>query len=419
LAPPRPPRVLRRAAVIVALAASACSAVSPAVAAAADTTPPTVPGNLEASGGDHRVSLKWNPSTDNVAVSRYNVWRRLASARPGTGWSRIAATRTAGYADTAVTNGTGYVYAVYARDSSGNFSAATPKVTATPKANATPTAPTPTPTPTPTQRVGSAPAPSGSVLWRADAESLLGDEWASLATVQHCTSATNSGMTDSRITRTPAVRAQGDSAYRVELRDNDICYANERSELGQGNPTRTMPDGVDRLFRENQERWMSWQMRLEPGFPVNTSAWYDVIQWKQLGSLGSPVLALEVGEGNWQMMQTSSDPARQNWRETDLGSAVTGRWVKFTIHVKFSPNSSVGFVELFGDLADGRGMRELAPLRHASTMKVDGGKTVNSQLRIGLYRDKAISGTNVAYYDGWTIATTRAAAEAGAFSPLP
>jgi hypothetical protein len=221
------------------------------------------------------------------------------------------------------------------------------------------------------------------------------------------------GMTDTRVQRDTTTRAKGNASWRIEVRDNDICYGNERTEIAQGNPTRG--DMSDRLFTEGQDRWMSWQIRLGSGFPVNTSTWYDVIQWKQMGALGSPVVAMEVQDGQWDVATTGSNPDRQVWGRNSLGPAKTGVWVKFTAHIKFSPDASVGYIHYFGDLADGRGMRELLPLKKIATMKVENGRTVNSHLRIGLYRDKAVSGTNVAHYDGWTVASTRAAAEAGAF----
>jgi hypothetical protein len=393
---------------------------------AADTRAPSAPTNLSATLGDGQVALTWTASTDNVGVVRYDIWRRLESAPTGTGWAKVEDSTDTNETDLTAVNGTEYRYVVYAFDKAGNRSVAsnavvvtagiapTPTPTPTPEPTATPTpeptaTPTPEPTPTPT------PDPSADILWQAGAEREAHEEWASYATVQNCTVTTQPGLTDSRVWRSTTQVAKGTHSWRSEVRDNDICYSNERSEIAQGNPTKTFADGVDRLFREGQERWISWQMYLEPGFNTGTTSWYDLIQWKQLGALGSPVLAFEIEGNEWEIAQTSSDPNNQQFKETKIGPALTGQWVKFTLHVKFSPNSSVGFIEWFGDLADGFGMRQLYPFTHASTMKIDGGQTVNSQLRIGLYRDKAISGTNVAYYDGWTIATTRAAAEAGAF----
>jgi hypothetical protein len=95
---------------------------------------------------------------------------------------------------------------------------------------------------------------------------------------------------------------------------------------------------------------------------------------------------------------------------------VQNRWVRFTYHVKFSPDPAVGFIEVYGDV-DGSGQRLLLPLTHTWTMKKQHGRAVQSHSRIGIYRDSAIQGTADIYYDGYTIATTKEAAEANAFRP--
>ena len=101
---------------------------------AVDTRAPTAPTGLTAKAGDSQVALAWLRSTDNVGVVGYYVWRKLASAPSGVGWVRIASPVALAYTDRAVTNGTGYIYAVRAVDRVGNVSASSAFVTATPKA---------------------------------------------------------------------------------------------------------------------------------------------------------------------------------------------------------------------------------------------------------------------------------------------
>ncbi|BDZ46069.1 LamG-like jellyroll fold domain-containing protein [Naasia aerilata] len=82
----------------------------------ADTTAPTVPGTpVVASNTGTTVSLTWPASTDDVAVSGYDVYRNGAF---------VTTTATNSYTDTGRTLGTAYTYAVKARDASGNISAA-------------------------------------------------------------------------------------------------------------------------------------------------------------------------------------------------------------------------------------------------------------------------------------------------------
>ncbi|WP_158867385.1 galactose oxidase-like domain-containing protein [Leifsonia sp. AG29] len=90
--------------------------------ALADTTPPSVPGNLAASAGAGGIALTWNASTDDVGVTRYNVSRNGSALTTTTGTS---------YTDTAVVGGTTYTYTVTAQDAAGNVSGASNSATAT------------------------------------------------------------------------------------------------------------------------------------------------------------------------------------------------------------------------------------------------------------------------------------------------
>jgi hypothetical protein len=256
---------------------------------------------------------------------------------------------------------------------------------------------------------------AGSVIWSASGDAPVSSEWAEITDQSYPLGTTTLTATvpDSRITLVPGVKG---NAYHIEVHDGDNAYG-ERAELGQGNPTRS--DMLDRLFSEGQERWIAWQTRLETGYPIGTTRWNVVAQWKQLGSLGSPVLGMYVHNSQWYMQRTTSDPNNQWPPGFDsafaLGTARTGVWTKWLLHIKFSPSDTVGFVEFYSDLGNPTGVAEVLPHTMQSTMKVDGGVTVKSHARIGLYRDPAINGTAAATYDGYTVATTREAAEAAAF----
>ena len=119
--------------VAAADAAGNVSAQSPAVTGApADTTAPSVPTGLNATAGDAQVALSWAPSTDNVAVAGYRVYR---------GGVLVASPANPTYTDTGLTNGTAYSYKVAAVDGSGNVSAQSSAVSATPVAPPDTTAP--------------------------------------------------------------------------------------------------------------------------------------------------------------------------------------------------------------------------------------------------------------------------------------
>jgi hypothetical protein len=239
--------------------------------------------------------------------------------------------------------------------------------------------------------------------WRADAERRWRREWAS-----------SSCASSNRIARVTAPRAQGRWAYRFEVRDGDDSYG-ERCELGQGNPRR---HGFP-VFDEGEKHWISWQVYLPDNYPIHTHSWNVFTQLKQLGSLGTPVVSMEVRNGRFHLMNSDTNHDSSDTRTKWTGRARRKTWVKFTLHVKFSPSASVGFMELFGDLGDGRGERRLTSRIHTYTMKTDGGRAVPSHARIGIYRDPSIRGTAQIYFDGYSIADSRVVAERSAFGRPP
>ncbi len=85
-----------------------------------DTTAPTAPTNLSAVAGSGQISLAWSASTDNVAVTRYNISRNGTPVGNATGTT---------FVDGSVVAGTTYSYTVTAQDAAGNVS--TPSNTAT------------------------------------------------------------------------------------------------------------------------------------------------------------------------------------------------------------------------------------------------------------------------------------------------
>ena len=94
--------------------ASATLSASTAICST-DTTAPSVPGSLAASGATRTaITLSWAASTDNVSVAGYGVYRN------GT-W--LASPASPGYTFTGLTCGSSYTLSVDAFDAAGNRSA--------------------------------------------------------------------------------------------------------------------------------------------------------------------------------------------------------------------------------------------------------------------------------------------------------
>ncbi len=99
----------------VSAASAALSVMTPLVP---DTIPPTTPGTPTLSSATSiSATIAWSPSTDNVGVTGYNVYRNGALAGSVTG-------STTAFTDTGLTVETTYSYAVVAFDAAMNSSPA-------------------------------------------------------------------------------------------------------------------------------------------------------------------------------------------------------------------------------------------------------------------------------------------------------
>lgn len=120
---------------------SAQSSFVTAIPAAApgDFTPPAPPTGLTAAASDRAVALDWNNNGEGD-LSHYRVYRSLTS---GGSYTFIATRTVSNHTDGTLTNGVTYFYRVTAVDISGNESAPSSVVSATPVAPPIPPPPSP------------------------------------------------------------------------------------------------------------------------------------------------------------------------------------------------------------------------------------------------------------------------------------
>src|SRR4051794_27548376 len=240
---------------------------------------------------------------------------------------------------------------------------------------------------------------SARVLQASTGEQPWNQEWASW-----------SCQNSSRFDEVTSPANQGRKAYKLTVHDGDNSWG-ERCELGQGNPGR---NGFPQ-FPNGDDVWISFSVYLPDGYPINTHDWTVMFQIHQIGDGGCPPIALSVQDGEFKLFNSARRTYVLDTVEKWNGPAQLNRWTKFTIHLKNSPDDDTGFVELYSDLK-GNGMEQVMPRTHMHTMtaRSDGSAMLN-HARIGIYRSPRIQGTTSIYFDGFTIATDRASAEASAF----
>ena len=95
-----------------------------------DTQAPTTPGIPTASGTTAtQTTLSWSASTDNIAVTGYDIWR--APGASGGTFAVVGTSATTSFTDAGLSAGAAYRYQVRARDAAGNLSAFSALVTVT------------------------------------------------------------------------------------------------------------------------------------------------------------------------------------------------------------------------------------------------------------------------------------------------
>lgn len=109
------------------------NAVSVATPSVADSQAPSVPAGITTKTiSDTQINLFWQPSTDNIGVKAYDIYRAVK----GKTAVKIAEVAGTSFGDGSVDPGKTYTYTIRARDANGNVSEASRPITATTK-NAT------------------------------------------------------------------------------------------------------------------------------------------------------------------------------------------------------------------------------------------------------------------------------------------
>jgi hypothetical protein len=155
-----------------------------------------------------------------------------------------------------------------------------------------------------------------------------------------------------------------------------------------------------RDLQEGDDLWFGFSTYLGAGFPTS-GGWQVITQFKQ-NQDGAPPLSLTVEDGQYKIEGGYGHPGGSRLFIRPVGAAVTGRWVDWVWHVRFSTDPSVGFVEVW---LDGRPvLRRFAP--PGGTLYSGSGPTAGSYVKTGLYRERTISEPATLYLADWRIAAS-------------
>ncbi|WP_375743175.1 heparin lyase I family protein [Corallococcus interemptor] len=208
------------------------------------------------------------------------------------------------------------------------------------------------------------------VIWKGDFETGNTSQWTR-----------QQAVANSRLQVVTDVVRDGKYALKATVKqgDNPINASGNRNELLY-------------LTHETQgkEYYYKWSTLFPSNYPVHDS-WQVITQWHQESCCGSPPLEFFV-RGDKINLRVGGNTTPVLW-QTSINK---GNWHDFVLHVKWSSDKKVGFVELWHN-----GEHVLPKTYGANQF----GKELN-YLKMGLYRDNAIKPEGTIFHDGFTMATT-------------
>jgi hypothetical protein len=202
---------------------------------------------------------------------------------------------------------------------------------------------------------------------------------------------------------TPWNADDGDDPRAVDSPDVDGRGAVAFTVPGGG--TRSELEPGYRSFREGDEFYFGLSLYLPDGFPVDTSDWQVVAQWKNSGD-GSPPVSVSVQQGRFIL--DGGAGVGEAWQR-DIGPARTGVRTDLVVGIHFSSDPSEGTVDVWQG-----GRHVVSDYRPSSgTLYED----EVSYLKVGLYRSDDIDTEGTVYYDDVVIARSRDAVGTLAAAP--
>lgn len=195
---------------------------------------------------------------------------------------------------------------------------------------------------------------------------------------------------DGRITIVDHPVSQGSKSYRVELRQGDNP-SGCRATVASGMTSQKGWSPVH-LIKNGDEAFYGLSVFLPSDSFKTVDKWRLVLQFKG-NHTGSPPVSLNVKGDHWLLNNrpTSSSGEKHLWQHAFRYN----EWEKFMMHIKWSTDPKVGFVEL---MYNGQ---VVLPKFFTSNVHVYNGQPVVNFVAMGIYRDASIATTDVIYHDGF------------------
>lgn len=222
----------------------------------------------------------------------------------------------------------------------------------------------------------------GRVLWSGDFSTGDLSQWTGRPQYQNAPEPSD---------RLKVVPGDGGPHLEATVRPGDLHSNGARAEVLLDKP----------MFRDGDETWFRWQTCFPADFKAEET-WHVWTQWHQtlpLGNGGPPVAFELHGDQLRLRLQAGLYDARQDWAGGVVWRAPLdrGRWHTYVLHVKWSQDPKIGFVELW---VDGK---PAVPLTRHSTLDTDG----VVYLKQGLYRDRKIGFPQTVWHRGMIVADDR------------
>ncbi|MCY1044441.1 polysaccharide lyase [Corallococcus sp. bb12-1] len=224
---------------------------------------------------------------------------------------------------------------------------------------------------------------SAGILWKGDFETGNTSQWTRSQTVASSRLQVVTDMVRDGKYALKAVVKQGDDPINASGNRNELLYLTHETQ--------------------GKEYFYKWSTLFPKNYPVHDS-WQVITQWHQESCCGSPPLEFFV-RGDKINLRVGGNTTPVLWQTT----LDQGNWHDFVLHVKWSSDKKVGFVELYhnGKLA--------LPKTYGANQF---GKELN-YLKMGLYRDDAIKPEGTIYHDGFTMASALEDVMPPAPAPVP